>query len=116
MRITHITIQTADFEKEINFYEKYCRMTIQNDMRHMGRNIVFLSRSKGDTEIEIIENSNAGYSGNDNMSIGLLSENLNELHETLSSDGFQPTAIISPMPYVKFFFVKDPAGVNVQFM
>ena len=42
MKIMHITIQTSNFTDEINFYQKYCQMIIQNDMRPMGKNIVFL--------------------------------------------------------------------------
>ena len=70
----------------------------------------------GDTEIEIIENPHAEISGNENLSIGFHAENLDSLRETLIADGLAPSPMISPMPNVRFFFVKDPAGVTVQFM
>lgn len=116
MKITHITIQTANFENEIKFYQKYCQMTIQNDMRPVGKNIVFLAQDEGDTRLEIIEKKEADYTENENFSVGIFSENFAELHQRLISDGFQPTPVLSPMPQVSFFFVKDPAGVTVQFM
>lgn len=116
MKIAHVTIQTTAFEQEIEFYEKYAQLAVQKDMRPMGKGIVFLAQEDGDTELEIIENKAAESAGNENFSIGFHVENLEALHLCLISDGFQPTAMISPMPQVRFFFVKDPAGVNVQFL
>lgn len=116
MKISHITIQTDVFEKEIAFYQTYVGLTIRRDMRSIGRNIVFLSDAEGDTEIEIIEKTGASDSGNENLSVGFHTENLDKIHENLSTDGFQPTQFVSPVPQVRFFFVKDPAGVNVQFI
>ena len=54
--------------------------------------------------------------GNANLSIGFVAEDLDALHDALAADGFRPTDYVSPMPQVRFFFVEDPAGVNVQFM
>lgn len=116
MKIAHITIQTEHFEKEIMFYETYTGMTVQKDMRPMGRNMVFLAEEKGDTEIEIIEKPGADYAGNDNLSIGFHADNIDVLRDQLAAEGFEVTPFITPAPNVRFFFVKDPAGVSVQFM
>jgi lactoylglutathione lyase len=82
----------------------------------MGRNIVFLADTAGDTEVEIIENSEAAASGNAHLSIGFAAEDLDGLRATLAEDGLEPTGYVSPMSSVRFFFVRDPAGVSVQFM
>lgn len=116
MKIAHITIQTKNFEKEIHFYETYAGMTVQTDMRPMGRNMVFLAEKNGDTEVEIIEKAEADHAGNENLSIGFHAENIDALRDQLAADGFTVTDFITPAPGVRFFFVKDPAGVNVQFM
>lgn len=116
MKLSHITIQTDVFEKEIEFYQKYVGLMVDRDMRQMGKNIVFLSDGKGDTAIEIIEKAGAGEAGNENISIGFHTDNLEKVHALLADDGFRPTPFISPMPQVRFFYVKDPAGVNVQFI
>ena len=110
MKLNHITIQTEAFEKEIEFYQKYVGLTVSRDMRPMGKNIVFLSGAADDTAIEIIEKPGASDAGNENISIGFHTNDLD------CSDGLNPTPFISPMPQVRFFFVKDPAGVNVQFI
>ena len=85
MKLMHVTIQTDKFEKEIEFYEKFAGLKVMQDMRPMGKNIVFLA----DTDAKRNE---------------------------LATAGFEPTPVISPMPGVSFFFVKDPAGVTVQFI
>jgi len=40
----------------------------------------------------------------------------NRFTEELIRMGLEVSPMISPAPQVHFFFVKDPAGVNVQFM
>lgn len=116
MKIAHITIQTRHFEKELHFYETYVNMKVQRDMRPAGRNMVFLAEKDGDTEVEIIEKLDAEDSGNVNLSIGFHAEDLDLLRDKMINDGFEVTPFITPAPKVRFFFVKDPAGINVQFL
>ena len=116
MKLCHVTIQTAYFAEEIDFYTKYARRAIQRDMRPMGRNMVFLANKNGDTEIEVIERPDAADSGNANLSTGFEADDLDALRADLVEAGLEPTDYVSPMPQVRFFFVKDPAGLNVQFM
>ena len=70
----------------------------------------------GDTCIEIIENKDAADSGNPNFSIGFHTDDVAGKREALAAAGYDVTPMITPMPDVKFFFVKDPAGVTVQFI
>lgn len=116
MRLCHVTIQTEAFEDEIKFFEQYAGLTIQRDMRGLGRNLVFLADAKDGAEIEIIERQGAHDSGNKNLSIGFIADDLDALRSELAKDGFKPSDIVSPAPSVRFFFVRDPAGVNIQFM
>ena len=116
MKIQHITIQTRVFEDEISFYETYAGMAIQRDMRSHGRNMVFLADADGDTQIEIIENSEAEPVTCDALSIGFHAEDLDALKDKLEIEGFHPMPFVTPMPEVRFFFVNDPAGVKVQFI
>ena len=115
MKMLHVTIQTDQFEKEIEFYEKYVGLTIQADMRPK-KDLVFLADDAEATRIEVLRNPEATDSGNKNLSVGLQTEDVDKKHEEMSGTGFAVTPMISPMPGVKFFFVTDPAGVNVQFM
>ena len=115
MKMLHVTIQTKFFQEEMYFFLKHVGLKIDRDMRPFGRNMVFLNNGEGETCIEIIEND-SDFAGNENLSVGFLTEDLEKKREELIADGFEPTPMISPAPNVKFFFVTDPAGVKIQFM
>lgn len=115
MRFLHVTIQTTKFEDEIKFYEDQIGLTIQRDMRPK-KDLVFLANGEGETCVEIIRNEEADHTGNPNLSIGFEADDVVKKHEEMTAAGFEVTPMISPMPGVQFFFVKDPAGVNVQFI
>ncbi len=116
MKIAHVTIQTDKFDEEVRFYEEQTELKVQRDMRPASRNMVFLADAAGDTCIEIIENKDAADSGNPNFSIGFHTDDVAGKREALAAAGYDVTPMITPMPDVKFFFVKDPAGVTVQFI
>lgn len=114
--ISHITIQTIKFEEEISFYEKYMGMRVIDDFRKNEKNLVFLAEDEDETKLEIIENPDDSNAGNKYFSIGFHIEDIDSMREKLMKDGFEVTPFIEPMPGIRFFFVKDPAGVNIQFM
>lgn len=115
MKMAHVTIRTNRFEEEINFYEQVVGMTIQRDMRP-DADLVFLANAAGETSIEIINDPDAAEAGNSNLSIGFETDDVVKLRGELSAAGYDVTPVFFPMPGVKFFFVKDPAGVSVQFI
>ena len=114
-KMLHVTIQTNRFEEEIAFYEKEVGLTLQRDMRPK-KALVFLANAEGDTCVEVLRNPEAEQSGNPNLSIGFQADDVTAKREALIAAGYEVTPMISPMPEVQFFFVKDPAGVNVQFI
>ena len=116
MKMLHVTIQTNKFEEELQFFMEHVGLVMQKDLRPMGRKIVFLANTSVETSIEIIEKADADNSGNPNLSIGFQAEDLEKKLEELMTAGYEVTPMISPMPGVQFFFVKDPAGVSIQFM
>ncbi len=116
MNMMHVTIKTCRFEEEIAFYERYLGLTIQRDMRPLGKDLVFLGENERSTMVEVIREPSAQDSGNDHLSIGFRTGDLASAKEALVSAGFEPTPFVTPEPGVQFFFVKDPAGVRVQFV
>ncbi|MBE6948962.1 MAG: VOC family protein [Ruminococcaceae bacterium] len=116
MKIEHITINTAYLDASVAFYRDVIGLEIRADFRKTGgMPIVFLSNGEGETCIELIENKENVYSGS-GLSIGFHVNDVNAAHELMTNKGFNPTPMISPNPNVKFFFIKDPNGVNIQFM
>jgi len=116
MKMMHITIQTKNFEEEIKFYQEILGLTIQQEMNGMGRHIVFLSDGEGGMPVEIIDRPDAENSSNQFLSIGYKTKDVVKTREMLIDRGCEVSEMVSPMPQVKFFFAKDPAGVTIQFM
>lgn len=115
MKMEHVTILTSKFEEEIKFYEDYCGLKTVRDMRPHA-DLVFLANGEGETRVEIIRNPEAKDSGSSFISIGFGTDDVVSLRENYIECGLDATDIISPNPHVKFFYVKDPAGVRVQFI
>ena len=116
MKMLQVTIRTNKFEEELAFYKEIVGLKIVRDLREKGRGIVFLADSEGDTCIEIINTPDADDAGNRFLSVGFDSGDADKMREKLIALGMEVSPIESPAPYVRFFFVKDPAGVTVQFM
>ena len=115
MKMQHVTIQTKHFEEEIRFYEEFCGLRINQDMRpHM--DLVFLTNGEGETRVEIKGNPEAADSGNQYISMGFGTEDAAALRDEYISKGLRTTDLISPNPRVRFFYVTDPAGVKIQFV
>ncbi len=116
MKLSHVTIRTGKFPEEIRFYQETAGLRIVRDLREIGEGIVFLSDEGQDVRIEIIHTPGAEDAGNENLSIGFITEDAAAKREDLIRRGMDASPIVSPVPSVQFFFVKDPAGVRVQFL
>ena len=116
MKMRHVTINTSFFEEEIEFYRSVAELKVQREMHDPGRDIVFLANSEGEAEIEIIKTPEALCSGTEYISIGFHVEDVEKKREELAVKGFDPTPIRDVGGGTRFFFVKDPAGVRVQFI
>ena len=116
MKMLQVTIRTDKFAEELAFYREIVGLKIVRDLREKGRGIVFLADAEGDTCIEIIDTPDADDAGNKLLSIGFDSGDAEKMREKLMEAGMEVSPMESPVSYVRFFFVKDPAGVTVQFM
>lgn len=116
MKIVHITINTADLDKSVSFYQDILGLSIARDMRNQGKaNIVFLKDQESDLEIELIENKDHPYQGS-GISIGFATDQLDAKAEWLKEKDIVPGPVISPNPATRFFYIKDPSGVDIQFI
>lgn len=114
MKMEHITINAVNLDETIAFYQDILGLEIKDDFRKSsGMPIVFLSSGEGASLIEIIENPENAYSGT-GLSIGFHVDDVIEAHDRMNEKGFNPSEVISPNDKVKFFFIQDPNGVNIQ--
>ena len=113
MFMQHVTIYTTQLNASIAFYQDIVQLQIVADRRPDAA-IVFLANQKGETAIELIETPvEQAYTGG-GLAIGFHTDDVEAEHGRLSKLGLHPTDMICPAPDVKFFFVKDPSGVQVQ--
>ena len=115
MKFIQVTIRTAAFEEEIRFYQEIAGLTIVRDARP-GRQMVFLADQQGDTCVEILEAEGVKDAGSAYLSIGFQVADAEAMRGDLMAKGLEATEMIQPSTTAKFFYVKDPAGVSVQFL
>ena len=116
MKMAHVTIMTKCMNESVAFYQNAVGLTIQRDMRaDQTHPVVFLADRAGETCIELAGGSNSMYYGG-GISIGFRVEDIQKEHARKEEMGLRPGPLISPNPKAQFFFVKDPNGVQIQFI
>ena len=111
MRIPHITIHTNKQAECVEFYKKYAGLEVVREIP----GIIFMGNgTEGETLVELIQDENS-YEGS-GISIGFACKDVHVQHDIIAAAGLEVTPMITPNPFVKFFFTKDPSGVSVQFI
>lgn len=116
MRMAHITIQTAAYRESIEFYQKIAGLKTVREIKGKGPyEISFLADAEGETCVELIDRPENKVAS-DGISIGFGVEDVEGYRAELEEKGYEPSPMVSPNPVTKFFFVKDPNGISVQFI
>lgn len=117
MKFLWTTLQVRDLEESLAFYQDLIGLGL--NQRHMaGPGIEMAFLGQGDTQIELICNkNNKAYNGGEGISIGFKVESLDETMKIVNEKGIAVTkGVYQPNPHVKFFFVNDPNGFEIQFV
>lgn len=100
----------------MKFYQEVVGLTISRRLAAgPGMDIVFLG--EGETKIELIfdakhlETNEPG-----GIFLGFEVDSVDEKIKFLKEKGLEISGPYQPQPYIKFFYVKDPNGVNIQFV
>ena len=112
MRFAHTTIYTHKFEESIAFYQAVAKL--DHITRLPSGLVAFLSDAEDATRIEIL-NSDPVYKG-EGISVGFAHPDPDAYREELKSKGYDVSEMNVINEKIRFFFVKDPNGVNVQFI
>ena len=116
MQMIHVTIMTKCLNESVQFYEEQVGLSIVRDMRdNPEHQIVFMSDKSGGTCVELVNNPTGAYYGG-GISMGFAVEDIDKEYTKKEEQGFRPGPMISPNPHARFFFVKDPNGVDIQFI
>ena len=114
MGILWATFQVSNMEKSLAFYNGILGMPIGERFTapQDGAEIVMLGE-EGSAQLELISRG-AFENPGQGISIGLPFADIEAVGETLIAAGYTPTPSFSPFPGIKFRFVNDPDGYQIQ--
>jgi len=104
-------------EESIRFYQEIAGLSIRRKVSAWP-NIQIVFMGDGGDEVELIYNPhlNAETMGN-GLAIGFNTASLEDMIKFVRSKGIEiESGPIQPNPYVRFFTVRDPNGLRVEFI
>ena len=116
MKFCWCTISVKDLEKSLKFYQDIVGLPLNGRFAPApGMEICFLG--EGETKVELIRGPGCVPGGAQGVSLGFEVESVDEMIAVIKEKGLSvDSGPFQPGPRIKFFFVKDPDGVSVQFV
>lgn len=114
MSMNWITLRVRDLEASLYFYHSILGLPVERRFESRGRQIVMLGTA-GQPKIELIQGNDPALKQECGVSIGFEVASLDEAIEHLKNQGI-PVARgpVTPNPSLRFFYVLDPDGFEVQ--
>ena len=114
MKFCWSTLRVKNLEESLKFYRDIVGLEVVNRFGGHGVEIAFLG--SGDTKIELLcdgegKDTNVGSDISWGFDVGSLDKALALVKEKGIAIESGP---IQPNPHVRFFFIKDPNGMNIQ--
>jgi len=111
------TLEVDDMEKSLQFYQEIVGLPLDRRFKpNSGMEISFLG--DGETKVELIcrEGNEAKIKG-EGVSLGFTVDSLDKKIEFIKEKGIAvASGPVQPNPHLRFFFVSDPDGFQVQFV
>ncbi|ABR47721.1 Glyoxalase/bleomycin resistance protein/dioxygenase [Alkaliphilus metalliredigens QYMF] len=117
MKFCWCTITVSNMEDSLQFYQDIVGLSLNNRFdAGPGMEISFLG--DGETQIELICNKEHQVTNHsEDISLGFEVESVDEKITFIKEKGLEvESGPYQPNPHVKFFHVKDPNGVKIQFV
>lgn len=109
-----ITLRILDLEASIAFYHEILGLPIQRRFESRGKQIAMLG-TNGQPMLELIEGGENSVQPENGISIGFEVESLEAAIDELQSKGIKiARGPIEPNPHLRFFYIVDPDGFEVQ--
>jgi lactoylglutathione lyase len=115
MKFLWCTILVKDLDETLEFYQDVVGLSI-NERFKTGENSEIVFLGDGETKIELIYNEKNKVSEKKGISIGFEVDCIEDMIERISKKGHEVHSGPFETPDIRFFFVRDPNGVNVQFV
>ncbi len=117
MKFCWTTLSVKNMEESLRFYEEIVGLSLNKRfIAGPGMEIAFLG--DGDTKIELIYNQDkSDVEVGPDISWGFEVKSVDEMIDYLKDKGVElESGPIQPNPHTKFFFIKDPNGLMIQFV
>lgn len=117
MKFCWTTITVNDMEASLKFYQEIVGLFL-NRRFTAGPSVEISFLGDGGTEVELICDPNHPAPGNvEGVSLGFEVDSVDKMIEFIKEKGLEvASGPFQPNPHIKFFFVKDPNGVSIQFV
>ncbi|MEG2405928.1 MAG: VOC family protein [Clostridiales bacterium] len=116
MKYLWTTIQVKNLDESIAFYHDIVELPL-NKRFSVGEDVEIAFMGDGETNIELLYNKKTAKDYHrEGISLGFKVTSLTETMEVLKAKDLKISDVFSPNPHTSFFFVKDPNGVNIQFV
>ncbi|GGF86647.1 hypothetical protein GCM10010912_34900 [Paenibacillus albidus] len=114
LSLNWITLRVRDLEVSLNFYHSILGLPVDRRFESRGRQIVMLG-TEGQPKIELIQGTDLALKPECGVSVGFEVESLDEAMDNFKSQGIQVArGPVTPNPRLRFFYVLDPDGFEVQ--
>ena len=117
MNFCWCTITVENMDDSLKFYQEIVGLSISRRFTAgAGVEISFLG--EGETKVELVCNPNHKRTGHaEGISLGFEVESVDNMIEVIKGKGLEvESGPFQPNPHLKFFHIKDPNGVNIQFV
>lgn len=117
MNLCWITLTVNNIEESLKFYCDILNLNIAERFKAGQDTEIVMLGNKDDVKIELICYKGVEISERKGLSIGFTVESLEKTIDYLKENNIElESPIISPNPMTRFFFVKDPNGIQIQFV
>ncbi|MBS4539500.1 VOC family protein [Clostridium sp. D2Q-11] len=117
MKFCWSTLKVNNMNESLEFYQEIIGLTIDRNFKAgPGMEIAFLGN--GETKVELIydENDKEINVGED-ISLGFEVDSVDDMIRYVKEKGIEiHSGPFQPNPYTRFFYVKDPNGLKIQFI
>jgi len=117
MKFCWSTLRVNNLEESLDFYQKIVELKLNRRFKtDENTEIAFLGN--GETKLELIDNNeNNDVNYGEDISLGFEVDSLEDKMNHLKENSIDiESGPIQPNPNIKFFFVKDPNGLTIQFV
>ena len=117
MKFCWCTITVNNMEESLKFYQEIVGLKL-NRRFSAGPNVEIAFLGEGETQVELICDLHQKPTGkSEDISLGFEVESVDQMIAFIKEKGLEvDSGPYQPNPHIKFFYVKDPNGVHIQFV